>query len=185
MTPQSPRIAFLVEGDEDKVVVEELLRRIATEENLRQPQFKTVRLNGSPSVRYFIPELRQLHKQGYRHVVLVFDAHQEDERALLEQLQGKLHRAGMTNQDRVDLIAVTPSIEAWLLADDKALSEVTDQKPQEGVPPKEAIRQMIGGRLQLIKDLASRVRISVLRQKDRAFQQFENSVRDALLPGAA
>lgn len=116
--PSSPfKLAFIVEGDLDRVVVETLARQIWSE---APPKIHTVRLGGKAAVPWvWSTVLALLDEKDYDHVVIVLDADSaspddvEVQRAAVRAQLGQHH----LGEEEVSIVFAVPELEAWLIAD--------------------------------------------------------------------
>jgi hypothetical protein len=131
MSEQAQRIAFVVEGDPDKAVVEALAQRIW---RVPSERIRTVRLGGRAAIPWLWDTvLTLLEDKGYDHVVVLLDAHDDEEdpeeaaSALVAEIKAELatHRI---DEKRVSILLAVPVLEAWLLADREEQPEVPDAK---------------------------------------------------------
>ncbi|HEU4410369.1 MAG TPA: DUF4276 family protein [Polyangiaceae bacterium] len=128
MPEQAERIAFVVEGDADKAVVESLAKRIW---QTPPERVHTVRLGGRAAVPWlWATVLTLLDEKHYNHVVVLLDADTADgEKAAdrVEELKAELLKHRITD-DSVSIFLAVPELEAWLLAATEENPEVPGAK---------------------------------------------------------
>lgn len=147
-----PKVAFVVEGETDQAIIETLARRIAADAGAPGLAPVFITLSGSPKVRNMFPELHFLKDKGYRTIV-VFDT--DGDEALVRAIKARLIEEGLEKD--VKLVAVAPSIEAWL---------ATSTKPVLKQPAKYA-------------EAIEKVPLANLR-RNKAFGALEKSLKEAL-----
>src|SRR5262245_44069772 len=107
------KLAFFVEGDTDKDIIETLAPRILGP----AAQVRVVRVGGKAAFPSTFSEAAQFLEAGYTSVFLVVDADTEipSEIELQKQrLADVFHRYGLDDHARIQM--AVPMIEAWLLA---------------------------------------------------------------------
>jgi len=187
--PALPRIAFIVEGDESKWLVEALARKVVTRLCLKeQPCFETVRLFGSPQVMGLLSIVRLLLGRDYQRVIVVFDTHTANNRRiseLLREIQAPLLKGAVSGW--VSLVPVVPSIERWVLADEEALVRAAGKPlPEEALArgkshPEEVLRELLGGwGPKEQKRVARYLDPERIRARDASFDTFARALEDAL-----
>lgn len=193
MSKQPKRIALLVEGESDKLVLEALFKKITSD--LPEPvELKTIRVGGSPRVRNVFPELNRLKSQGFDRIFLIFDADgidEEENARLVRALEGRLIKEGLS--DTVTLVPIVPSIESWLLAGAEAdpKSGGIDALRLDAALPaklKEILGESSGHRHphgESLTRLMDRMRIDRIRNQHQSFRIFENSIKKTLTQEAA
>jgi hypothetical protein len=183
-----PRIAFIVEGDKDELLVEALARKLVVRLHAKaQPCFTTVPLGGSPHVMGILSIVLLLLGRGCQRVIVVFDTRTTNKRrisTLLEEIQMPLIKGGVV--ERVVLVPAVPSIESWVLADEEALEKASGTSLAGGVSrrrsrPEELLRELLGGwgpkeQRRMARVLApERIRV-----KDASFDAFARALESAL-----
>jgi hypothetical protein len=186
----SLKLGFALEGNSDYPVIPILARRIVTE------QFPAIELAPDATRRPrkrghgFIKELpvfaRQLYDDGAAIVVAVVDT----DNTRLGERRGLLHEAQAKCGIPICIaegLAVR-SLEAWLLADARAIDTVFDgdlarvqfPNPETDLTPKETLNQIVrsltNGRevtfATFACELAEAIRLDVLRQRCPQFDEF-------------
>lgn len=110
------RIAFIVEGDRDRLAVEALARRIWRD----ALHMHTVRLGGKAAVPWlWSAVMTLLDEKHYDHVVVVLDADTTSEETIEYQREAlwKQLTEHRVTQDEVTIILAVPELESWLLSD--------------------------------------------------------------------
>ncbi|WP_375769905.1 hypothetical protein NR798_03180 [Archangium gephyra] len=187
-----PKVAFIVEGNEGKWLVEALARKVVTRLRLEEPPcFETVRLFGAPHIMGILSIVLILSGRGYERVIVVFDTHTRDKQriaGLLREIQLPLIKAGVS--ERVLLVPAVPAIASWVLADGKALERVAGTHLPEGTSrargrPEALLRQLLGDwsdREQ--KRVARYLEPERIRTRDKSFEAFVRALQLALGAGA-
>jgi hypothetical protein len=182
-----PKLGFLVQGDVEKLLVETLARKIAAQLPIPlEPRMGTIRFGGPFRVLTVVPEIHFMAEKGYAPVIMVFDEKVDEDpsRTNLFQVERLLMKYEFQSYAR--LIPVTPSIEAWVLADEDAVRQVagTPTPPlasRDGKTPKEVLKQWLGGwdtvRQEAVARLLEPVRI---RMREPSFLKFEQAVQEVL-----
>jgi len=161
------KIGFLVEGDVDKAVVEALASRILG------PSFRpyAVRLGGEVALPWaYATVLSLLEEKHYPHVVLVLDADSTNPNEVerrQQTLQGSLARHHL-GANEVTVCLAVPSIEAWLLAGQRA-------DPERVLQPKEELRRLLGKlplSVERATDLANALDLAIARQRAPSLDRF-------------
>lgn len=180
------RIGFIVDGDTDKLLVETLGRKVLSP-LAPPPCLATVRVYGSPWVRYIFPELSWLLEKGCDKVLAVFDTETEDPReidSLLAGLQVGLARWRML--DKVDLVPVTPDITRWLLADNRLLEQVPGALElaahlREARDPRWSLQHLSAESQAVLETLISRLDPERLRAQEPSFDRFARALEGTLV----
>lgn len=182
------KIGFVVEGDIDKAVVEEIARRILSM-RLNSTPFKAyaVRLGGRLALRRaYSSVLALLDESEYDHVIVVLDADsaRKDDVERTTRHYEDMMRAHQLTSDDVSVCLAVPTIEAWLLPD-------TFVKPEEVNDPKYELLTKLGvPRLHAdrAQALASAVDLDKLRRRSPSFDKFAKAlehVADKLMQPAS
>jgi hypothetical protein len=175
--PVPHKVAFIVEGDTDQVIVEALARKILDKvPGGRSLQLTTLPVYGSPRVRNVFPEIYSFLREGFERVIVVFDADSADEdevEAFVDSLRARLVQEDL--DDAVTLVAVAPEIEGWLLADPEIAKEVLSGETLRG-SPKEMIERLL--KKEPLQSLVAHLHPERIREKDQSFRAFERSLRE-------
>ncbi|HEX5753164.1 MAG TPA: hypothetical protein VFZ09_43590 [Archangium sp.] len=186
-----PKVAFIVEGNEGKWLVEALARKVVARLHLEEPPcFETVRLFGAPHIMGILSIVLLLSERDYQPIIVVFDTHTRNRQRiadLLQEIQLPLIRAGVS--ERVLLVPAIPSIASWVFADEKALERVAGAHLPEGSSrargrPEVLLRKLLG-------DWSDREQKRVARYLDpermhggdKSFDAFVRALRLALGAG--
>lgn len=170
------KIGFIVEGDIDKAVVEEIAQRILAM-RLNSTPFKAyaVRLGGRLALRRaYSSVLALLDESEYDYVIVVLDAdstRNDDVERTTRQYEDMM-RAHQLTQNEVSVCLAVPTIEAWLLPD-------TFGKPDEVADPKSELSANLGvPRLHADKArmLAKEVDIEKVRRRSPSFDKFAKAL---------
>jgi hypothetical protein len=130
MSEHAERIAFVVEGDHDKAVVEALAQRIW---RVPPERMRTVRLGGRAAIPWLWDTVvTLLEEKGYDHVVVLLDADDDDEDSeeaagLVAEIKAELANHHI-DEKKVSVLLAVPMLEAWLLADTEEQPEVPDAR---------------------------------------------------------
>lgn len=181
------KIAFLVEGDKDKLLVEALAWKLAGRHRLAVPPcFTTIRLAGTPRAGISsVVEL--LLTRQYERFFILFDTgttHLRRAAALAEEIHEPLVRARLA--DRVVLVPVMPSIERWVLADAEAVERVSGRRLTPGPPrghssPREVLEAVRGGwGLKEQRRVARHLDPERIRSRDPGFAAFARALEAAM-----
>ncbi|WPB76540.1 hypothetical protein KYC5002_47085 [Archangium violaceum] len=186
-----PRVAFIVEGNEGKWLVEALARKVVTRLRLEEPPcFETVRLFGSPYVMGILSIVLLLSGRGYQPVIVVFDTHTRNKQRiadLLQEIQLPLIKAGVS--ERVVLVPAVPSVASWVLADEHALERVAGAHLPEGASRARGRSEMLLKNLlgawsdREQKRVARYLDPERMRGKDKSFDAFVRALQLALGAG--
>lgn len=166
---QPPRLAFVVEGDLDRAVVETLARRIWG----HPVHLHTVRLGGKAAVPWlWSAAMPLLDEKGYDHVIVLLDADTTSRDDIVEQedalkAQFAQHRL---REDEVSLVLAVPEIEAWLIADE-------DAAPEEA--PREKLTRRYGHRTrELFAKRADALDLQVGRERSPSLNRFIETLEE-------
>ncbi len=187
-----PKLGFLVQKDVDKLVVETLARKIAAQLPVPvEPRIGTIRFGDSYRVLTVAPELQLMAEKGYAPVIMVFDEKVKEHPLRTNAYQVELLLMQYGFQSYARLVPVTPSIEAWVLADEEAVQQVAGTPPpplasRVGKTPKEVLKQWLGRwgtgpwdteRQEAVAPLLEPARI---RMREPSFRTFEQAVQEVL-----
>ena len=150
--PAQVKVAFIVEGDKEKHLVEVLAHKVV--EQLQPsvtPCFKTIRLGGPPQIQGLLTVVLILLARGYERFIVVFGTEGANTRqvsSMLEQIRAPLVRGGVA--EGVVLIPVAPSLERWVLADKESVERAARKRiPGERLPrrrhPEQLLEELLGG----------------------------------------
>jgi hypothetical protein len=186
--PGRPKVAFIVEGNEGKWLVEALARKVVTRLHLEEPPcFETVRLFGAPHIMGILSIVLILSGRGYERVIVVFDTHTRNKQRiaeLIQEIQLPLIKAGVS--ERVMLVPAVPAIASWVLADEKALERVAGAHLLEGSSrargrPEVLLRTLLGGWSDKEqKRVARYLDPERIRARDKSFDAFVRALQLAL-----
>ncbi|WP_257462099.1 hypothetical protein [Archangium lipolyticum] len=152
-----------------------------------RPCFATVRLGGSPHVMGILSLVLLLLGRDYQRIIVVFDTRTTNRRriaAILEEIRAPLIKGGVV--ERVTLVPVVPSIENWVLADEKALERAAGAHFVEGVPrggtrPDEFLSELLGGwGPKQQKQIARALEPERIRVNDSSFDAFVRALHSSL-----
>ena len=164
------KLAFIVEGDTDRVVVETLARQVWS----APPKIHTVRLGGKAAVPWvWSTVLALLDEKNYDHVVILLDADStspddvEVQRAAI-RAQLRQHHFG---EEEVSIAFAVPELEAWLIAD-RAKEPERDSRAR--------FEALFGGRTpEIIEQRARALNLDVARERSPSLDEFMRTL-DAL-----
>ncbi|PTL84623.1 hypothetical protein DAT35_06025 [Vitiosangium sp. GDMCC 1.1324] len=182
------KIAFLVDGDKEKLFVEALAWKLVARQRLAsQPCFATLRFADTPREGIFsLVEL--LLTKNYQRFFILFNTGSTSRRRIslmASELQEPLVRVRL--EDKVSLIPLVPSIERWVLADEKALERASGTRVPEELwhergRPEEVLRELLGEwgpREQ--KRVARYLDPERIRTRDASFDAFARALQEALV----
>jgi hypothetical protein len=182
------KIAFIVEGDTEKHLVEGLARKVV--ERLHPsatPCFKTVRLGGPPHIQGLLTVVLILRASGYERFIVVFGTEGTGSRemsSVLGQIRAPLVRGGMA--EGVVLIPVAPSLERWVLADEESVERaarkhIPREQPRRRRHPKQLLEELLGGWTEKEqRKVAKLIDPERLRARDGSFDLFFRALQEAL-----
>lgn len=177
-------IAFIVEGQTDRFIVETLANKIAEEQpDQPPPRFASVSLSGSPRVRNIFPTISALLRKGFGRVIVVFDTDSidatENDR-FVGSLGDQLVREGLA--DRVTLVPIVPEIESWILADAETVESTTGHEVSRdpNLKPKQRVQRILGTDPGSMERLVRQLRPERISLRNASFQKFAQSLREAL-----
>ena len=179
---------LVVEGNDDAAALKELVQRCASAE---------VKVEGRPcgnKVRLmqrfpgFLEEFRYV-KEGANvdKALVIRDADNKDLAKLITTMQGNV--ANRRYPFPVKLLVVLQELEAWLLADESAISAVTGkgtplvQNPETLRDPKEKLRRVLSeARIsytpEIARKIAANAKIDTVESRCPSFKQFRTAVLD-------
>lgn len=171
------KIGFIVEGDSDKLIVEEIARRVLST-RLDPDPFKVhaVRLGSKIALPWaYSSVLALLDEAAYDHVVIVLDA----DSARAADIDRKKRRIEETLREHrltpneVSVCLAVPQIEAWLLAP-------SISKPEDIPDPKLELErtELCGGKFEVdrARKIGSTLDIEVARRRSPSFEQFVSTL---------
>ena len=180
-----PRFGLVVEGSYDEAALTELIHKCAHSQVdvIGRPcGSKQALMKRFPG---FLEEFR--YGSDINKALVVRDANNEDPADLIKRMQSKV-------PDRVypfpvKLLTIVRELEAWLLADEIAISAVTGkkpsmvQKPENLGNPKERLEKVlsearIAYTAEVARKIAASVTIETLKARCPSFKQFCEAVFD-------
>ncbi|HZH17659.1 MAG TPA: hypothetical protein VE057_25115 [Archangium sp.] len=185
--PAQRKIAFFVDGDKEKLLVEALARKVIERHcPTREPILATIRLAGTPREGlYSLVEV--MLTKDYQRFFILFNTGSTSRRRI-SLMAGEIHEplVRVRLEDKVSLIPLVPSIETWVLADEEALTRAagkrwTGEVPQERSRPEDILRELLGGwgpREQ--KRVARYLDPERIRARDKSFDAFARALQLAL-----
>ena len=172
------RIGFVVEEPSDEKIISEIVRRLGV-----QPDMRVVRGKNDRKIRVFA---EMLLEGGCEKVVVVKDGDCLELEDVEEERNKIRSRLGLQG---VEVCVVVDEIEAWLLADEKAISNYVGSSLQEfGDPerikkPSEELNRIFRGvgRSYLKggedpREVAKRLDLERLAERCRCFAEFKRLV---------
>jgi hypothetical protein len=157
------KLAFFVEGDEDKDFVETMVPRILGPNAV----VRVVRVGGKAAFSSTFFEAARFLEAGYASVFLVVDADTDlpTEIELQKQrLADVFRRYGL--QDHVQIHMAVPMLEAWLLA-------AYLEDPERSTHPKQDLARFVSADAgHGIRTLAAELPIDVARRRAKSFDEF-------------
>ncbi|HYO71885.1 MAG TPA: hypothetical protein VEU33_37985 [Archangium sp.] len=149
--PAQRKIAFFVDGDKEKLLVEALARKVVERHRpASQPVLATIRLAGTPREGIFSLVEVMLTKD-YQRFLILFNTGSTSRRRIADmasEIHEPLVRARL--EDKVSIIPLVPSIDSWVLADEEALARAagrrwTGEVAHERNRPEDVLRELLGG----------------------------------------
>jgi hypothetical protein len=145
-----PKIGFIVEGDDDKEIVEVLARRVLGERlGSFSPwpwRIQTVRIGGRAALHWANDAVVDLLAMGCVHVVLVMDADTSTKFEVERRRQHLEQRLGRQNGINATVCLAVPEIHAWLLS-------AFVEHPEAVRDTKAALQRHLDGRAQRSSEL--------------------------------
>jgi hypothetical protein len=181
------KIAFLVDGDKEKLLVEALARKVmARHRPASPPCLATLRFGSIPRAGiYSLVEL--LLTKDYQRFLILFNTGSTSRRrssSMAREIQESLIRARL--EDKVSLIPLVPSIERWVLADEEALERalgkpLPEELLRERGKPEALLRELFGewGPKEQ-KRVARYLDPERIRARDASFEAFARALQAAL-----
>jgi hypothetical protein len=150
-----PTIGLILEGEYDQAVIPVLLKRCRDGVRVATRLCKGSVAGKSPG---FVTELRRTYRP--EKVLVVSDADGHEPSKVISRIESRLaknHRATTT------ILVIVEMLEAWLIADPKALENVLRVKKSFASPerirqPKEELEKLCAGRTVYTPELAGRNR---------------------------
>lgn len=179
-------IGLVVEGIYDEAALTALIRKCATSE-----VDVTCWSCGSASqlvktFPHFLESFRHIkHGRPVDNAIVIRDADRKDPNDLIARMESRI--SGRIYPFSRHLLVVTQELEAWLLADEQALSLITG-KPQRRIPnpeslndPKASLKRIlsdvnIGYTPEVARKIAAAARTEVLSSQCPTFRRFQEAV---------
>lgn len=178
---------LVVEGQYDEVVLTELIRKCVAD-----PIEVAGRVCGGSIMNKYLGFLEAFRhiKQG-THVdkaLVIRDANGGDPEKLVSRMRDKI-----ANRDYpfpVKCVVIVRELETWLLADDRAISQVAgrtvppvNESPEAIPAPKERLMRLLAQACvpytsEVARSIAANVDIERLRYRCPCFERFDEAVRD-------
>ncbi len=185
--PMQRKIAFFVDGDKEKLLVETLARKLIERHRpASQPVLATLRLAGTPREGIFSLVEVMLTKD-YQRFFILFNTGSTSRRRIAD-MASEIHEplVRVRLEEKVSLIPLVPSIERWVLADEEALEQAAGKRctgdvSHERNRPEEVLRELLGGwgpREQ--KRVARYLDPERIRARDKSFDAFARALQLAL-----
>jgi hypothetical protein len=179
-------IGLIVEGDYDEAALTEFVRKcLSTEVNvICRP------CGGAPQLMKKFPGFLDYFRRvnaGFPvdRAIVVRDADHKNSEALISQMESKI--SGRTYLFPRYLLVAVETMEAWLLADEQALSAVTNQalhrvpEPEKIFDPKARLRTILS-RAQIVytpemgRKIAAAARPDILAARCPSFKKFQEAL---------
>ncbi len=177
---------LMIEGFYDVAVLKELIQKCASSEV--EVIGRPCGPKGSLMKRFpgFLEEFRYI-KQGSNvdKALVIRDADNKDPAELIERMQSKI--SGRTYPFPVKLLVAVQELEAWLLADESAISAVTGkralivQNPENLSDPKEKLKKVLSEAWisytdEIARKIAANVKVETIESRCPSFQEFREAV---------
>lgn len=188
---------IIVEGNDDKAVLPEMISKCLSD-SISDNMKVIVRLCGNKSSLMrkfsgFLEEFRRVNQGLHVDKALVIrDADSRNPDELLSEMRNKIK--DKTYPFEVKFIAIVQELEAWLLADDEAISKVTQSrsgKPvsrvnenlESIVQPKERLKDILSKAKvpytpEVAREIAKETYISKIEYRCQKFKDFRSAVID-------
>lgn len=184
---------IIVEGDYDKDVLEELIKKCVSEKIEVIPRVS----DGSSKLMKNFPSFLQSFCFGNEgkpvdKAIVIRDADNKDPEKLEEKMRSKIENRSYPFE--VKFIIIVQELETWLLADEEAISKVTQSRSGKSVSrvkenleeitqPKERLQKLLSGANvsytpQVAKEIAKEINLSKLEYRCPRFKNFLQAVRD-------
>ena len=188
-----PTFGLVVEGVYDEAALPELIQKCIAV----HPEVVARPCGGSISILNKFPGLLE----GFRHVkqgthvdkaLVIRDSNGKDPNELIQRMQSKISNRNYLYP--VKFVVIVRELETWLLADDQAISEVTQQYSgrtvaainetlEDIVAPKERLKQLLSdARVPYAREVARKIAATVdierLTYRCPGFRRFQVAVHD-------
>jgi 5S rRNA maturation endonuclease (ribonuclease M5) len=180
------KIGLIVEGESDKRTLEKVFSKIRINAEFRV-------IPGGFNVRKINVLARMLSNSGCKKVIVLKDTECKQKDEMYEELKDKIREL-----EEVEICFVQCSLESWLLADEKAIEYLIDEKTKrsvkvknfsnpESIPkPKDEMREIFrkaGVRISYIEtvhapEIASRADINKWEEKCESFKEMMEKIRN-------
>lgn len=179
-------IGLVVEGIYDEAALVELVRKCHESEVdvFCRPCGNAIQL--MKKFPGFLESFRHVKEGGpVDNAIVIRDADQKDVNALIGRMENRI--SGRIYPFALHLLVVVQELEAWLLADEEALTLITG-KPQRVVPNPESLTNSkarletilsdvnIGYTAEIARKIAAAARVDVLSARCPSFKLFQNAV---------
>ncbi len=182
------KIGFIVEGDTDKPIVEEIAQRVLSPRFGAVPfKVHAVRLGSEIALPWaYSSVLALLDESAYDHVVIVLDADSvrtTDVERKKRRIDEMMREHSLTS-DEVSVCLAVPEIEAWLLTEDL-------EEPENHPDPKSKLEEKLQNRkltAERAGQLAKELDITRDRKRSPSLEQFVSTLErlaDKLLAQAS
>jgi len=182
-------VGLIVEGDYDEAALTEFVRQCLS------PEVNVIcrRCGGAPQLMKKFPGFLE----HFRHVnagfpvekaIVVRDADRKNPEVLINQMESKI--SGRTYPFRRNLLVAVEKMEAWLLADEQALSSVTNKSqprvpdPEKIFDPKAKLRSILSDAQndqsvythEVARKIAAAARPEIVAARCPSFKKFQEAV---------
>lgn len=179
---------LVVEGNDDKTALTELIQKCArtgVDVVSRTCGGKAQLMKMFPA---FLTDFRHIKSGANVDKALVMrDADQKDPVELIKNMHGKINNRNYVFP--VKLLVIVQELEAWLLADETAVSLVTGKttpaipNPEGLSDPKQRLRNVlskakISYTAEIARKIAARAKIEILESRCPSFREFREAVID-------
>jgi len=178
---------LVVEGNDDETALQELVQKCKSEVKVirRKCGNKVKLMQRFPG---FLEEFR--HVKGGTNIdkaLVIRDADNKNPGELINRMQSKISNRHYPFP--VKLLVAVQELEAWLLADESAVSVVTGKKapkiqnPEKLSDPKQRLKNVLSDAkisytAEIARKIAARAKIEILESRCPSFREFREAVID-------
>jgi len=179
---------LVVEGNDDEAALKELVQKCASGDATVMGRRCGNRVRLMQKFPGFLEEFRHI-KEGTSvdKALVVRDADNKDPAKLLVTMEGKV--ANRTYPFPIKLLVVVQELEAWLLADEHAVSVVTGkgapivQHPEKLYDPKERLKSVLSAAKisytpEIARKIAASANVDAIESRCPSFKRFREAVLD-------
>ena len=187
-----PTFGLVVEGIYDEAVLKELIKKCAPSEVEVIPRVCGSREKLLKMFPTLLDDFQGITKTGtnIEKALVIRDADNKNPEHLIARMNSKIsNRSYSSYSFHVKLLVVVQKLEAWLLADENALSAVTGrrvarvQNPENLSDPKERLRRVLSeARIyytdEIARKIAASAKVAIIESRCPSFKKFREAVLD-------